>query len=128
MRSMIGAIVILIIVGALAYRSATYIYGQIRGGYSARLAVAFSHSPVKEFLTLYVIAGLPLAFLNGFLLRFSWVDCLVVGVGTWVGMLVLIAVARRFNPVKQFYAFAGVTFFWLVVDIIRAFDRDSSVS
>jgi hypothetical protein len=112
----IVAIIIMIIVGALAYRSASYIFREAQGGFAARLAVTFSRSPAREFLTFYVIAGLPLAFVNGFLLRLSWIDCLIVGIGTWVGALASILVARRFNPVFQFYFFAGVSLVWLIVD------------
>jgi hypothetical protein len=113
-------IVSMIIVGALAYRSATYIFGQIRGGSSARLAVRFSQSPARQFLTFYVIAGLPLAFLNGYLLRLSWIDSVVVGIGTWIGMLASIALARRFDPTVQFFLFAGANLIWLAVDLIAA--------
>jgi hypothetical protein len=121
----IAIIVVLIVVGALAYRSATYIFGQVQNGYSARLAVTFSRSPARQFLPFYVIAGLPLAFVNGFLLRLSWIDCVVVGIGTWVGMLVSIAAARRFNPVIQLWMFGGATVVWCAVDIVRAFTRES---
>jgi hypothetical protein len=34
----------MIVVGSLAYRGAVYIYGQIRDGFAARLAIAFSWS------------------------------------------------------------------------------------
>jgi hypothetical protein len=107
-------IVIMIIVGSLAYRSASYIFSQVRGGYSARLALRFSQSPARQFLMLYVIAGLPLAFLNGYLLRLSWVDSVTVGIGTWVGMLA--SIARRFDPTLQFLLFGGVNLIWLVVN------------
>lgn len=119
----IVTITLMIIAGALAYRSASYIFREVQGGFAARLAVTFSRSPAREFLTFYVIAGLPLAFVNGFLLRFSWTDCLVVGIGTWVGMLASIAVARRFNPIFQFYFFAGISLVWLIVDAGAAIFR-----
>lgn len=113
-------IVAMIIVGALAYRSATYIFSQINGGHSARLAVRFSQSPARQFLTFYVMAGLPLAFLNGYLLRLSWIDSAVVGIGTWIGMFASIAVARRFDPTLQFFLFAGANLVWLAVNLIAA--------
>lgn len=119
----IVAITIIIIVGALGYRSATYIYGQVRGGFAARLAIEFSRKPAWAFLELYVIAGLPLAFLNGYLLRLSWIDCVVVGIGTWIGMLASVSLARRFNPVIQFYLFASVSLIWLIVDACAAIFR-----
>lgn len=108
-----------ILVGAIAYRSATYILSQIRGGYAARLALTF-RGPAGALLSLYVIVGLPIAFLNGFLLRFSWIDCVIVGAGTWIGMLVAIIFARRFNPIFQFYFFAGLNLVWLCVNIVVA--------
>lgn len=117
-------IVSMIIVGALAYRSATYISSQIHGGHSARLAVRFSQSPARQFLTFYVIAGLPLAFLNGFLLRLSWIDSAVVGIGTWIGMLASIAVARRFDPILQFFLFAGVNLIWLALNLTALIWRE----
>ena len=120
----IAAIIIMIVIGALANRSATYIYREIQGGFAARLAIAFQYGPARAFLTFYVIAGLPLAFANGLLLRFSWVDCIVVGIGTWVSMLASIALARRFNPVIQFYLFTGASLLWLLVDAVRAFAHD----
>jgi hypothetical protein len=110
-------IVIMIIVGALAYRSATFIFSQVRGGHSARLALSFSQSPARQFLMFYVIAGLPLAFLNGYLLRLSWVDRVTVGIGTWVGMLASIAIARRFDPTLQFFLFGSVNLIWLVFNL-----------
>jgi hypothetical protein len=119
----IVAMIVMIIVGDFAYRSATYIYSQVQGGFAARLAVTFSRSPAREFLTFYVIARLPLAFINGFLLRFSWIDCAVVGIGTWICMLASIALARRFNPVIQFYLFASVSLIWLVVDACASIFR-----
>jgi hypothetical protein len=114
-------IVLMIVVGAIAYRSATYIFNQIRvGGYAARrLAVTF-RGPARSLLNLYVVAGLPIAFLNGFLLRFSWRDCIIVGVGTWTGLLVAIFFGRGFNPVFQFYVFAGLNLVWLCVNVIEA--------
>jgi hypothetical protein len=116
-------IVIMIIVGALAYRSATYILSEIRGGFAARLAIKFRRRLAREFLNLYVIVGLPIAFVNGFLLRFSWIDGAIVGIGTWIGTLAAIMLARRFNPVIQFYFFAGVNLTWLDVNVIAAFYR-----
>ena len=112
-------IVLMIVVGAIAYRSATYIFNQIRGGYAARLALTF-RGPARVLLNLYVVAGLPVAFLNGFLLRFSWRDCIIVGVGTWTGLLVAIFFGRGFNPVFQFYVFAGLNLLWLCVNVIEA--------
>jgi hypothetical protein len=120
----IFTMIVMIIVGALAYRSASYIFSEVQGG-SVRLGMAFSRGPARKFLTFYVIAGLPLAFVNGFLLRLSWIDCVVVGIGTWVGMLASITLARRFNPVVQFWTFGGVTVVWCVADIVRAFTRES---
>jgi hypothetical protein len=121
----IATIIVLIIIGALANRSAGYIYREIQGGFAVRLAIAFPRGTPRAFLTFYVIAGLPIAFVNGLLLRFSWIDCVVVGVGTWVSMLASIVLARRFNPVIQFYLFAGSSLLWLIVDAVRAFSRDS---
>ena len=92
----------MIVVGALAYRSATYIFGEIRGGFAARLAIAFRGRLAREFLKLYVITGLPIAFVNGFLIRFSWIDGVIVGIGTWIGTFAAILLARRFNPVILF--------------------------
>lgn len=116
-----AAIIMLIVIGALASRSATFIYGQIRGGFAARLALAFARDPARFFLQFYVLAGLPLAFLNGYLLQRSWIDCLLVGIGTWIGMLASIALARQFNPVLQFYLFASVSLVSLIVDVCRLF-------
>jgi hypothetical protein len=112
-------IVLMIVVGAIAYRSATYILNQIQSGNAARLALTFS-GPTHVLLNLYVVAGLPVAFLNGFLLRFSWRDCVIVGVGTWTGLLVAIFLERGFNPVFQFYVFAGLNLVWLCVNVIGA--------
>jgi hypothetical protein len=114
----------MIVVGALAYRGASYIFSQIRRGDSARLAVMFSQNPGRHFLTFYVIVGLPLAFINGFLLRLSWIDSVIVGVGTWIGMLVSTAVARRFNPVLQFFFFGTISLLWLAADLILAVSRN----
>ena len=111
------------LVGALAYRSATYIFKAVRDRFPARVAMPFSRGPAHAFLTFYVIAGLPIAFLNGYLIRLSWIDCLVVGVGTWLGMLVSIFVARRFNPAFQFYFFASVSLIWLCADLVAAVAR-----
>jgi hypothetical protein len=110
----------MIVVGALAYRSATYIFGEIRGGFAARLAIAFRGRLAREFLKLYVITGLPIAFVNGFLIRFSWIDGVIVGIGTWIGTFAAILLARRFNPVIQFYFFAGVNLVWLGVNAIAS--------
>lgn len=114
----------MVLVGALAYRSATFVYGSIARNDSARLTVTFTHGKpwALRFLKFYVIVGLPLAFLNGYLIRLSWIDCIVVGVGTWVGMLAAIFfTGRRFNPILQFYVFAVATIAWLLVDAVRAY-------
>ena len=116
----------MIVVGALAYRGASYIFSQIRRGDSARLAVMFSQGPARHFLMFYAITGLPLAFINGFLLRLSWIDCVVVGVGTWISMLVSTSVARRFNPALQFFFFGGISLLWLAADLILAVSRHGS--
>jgi hypothetical protein len=50
----------MIMVGSLACRCATYIHGQIRDGFAARLAIAF-RCPAGRFLEFYVIGGLPVA-------------------------------------------------------------------
>lgn len=113
----------MIFVSAFAYRSASFIHRTIRSGGSARLAITFSGKPAAAFLTSYVIAGLPLAFVNGYLLRLSWMDCLLVGVGTWLGMLTAIFFSRRFNPVLQFYVFGGASVVWLIVDLVRAVSK-----
>lgn len=120
----IGLIAAMIVVGALAYRSATYIYREIQGGFAGRLAVQFSRSPARLFLTVYVIAGLPLAFLNGYLLRLSWIEGVIVGIGTWIGMLLSIRLARRFNPTLQFFLFSAVNLIWLAFDLVVAVTQE----
>jgi hypothetical protein len=117
---LIGA---LILIGALANHAATYIYREVRDGRSPRLGMRFSQPPARQLLLFYVIAGLPIAFLNGLLLRFSWADCLIVGIGTWLGMLALIALSDRFRPVPQFFLFAGISIAWMLTDIGRALAR-----
>src|ERR1039457_5907221 len=81
----------------------TMLAKNLLGGFAARLAIRFRRRLAREFLNLYVIAGLPIAFVNGFLLRFSWIDGAIVGIGTWIGTFAAIMPARRFNPVIQFY-------------------------
>lgn len=116
-------IVLTILIGALANRSATYLASEIRSGYSARLAAHFMQPARREFLKIYVILALPLAFLNGFLLRLHWLDSLIVGIGTWLGALLLISVTRRFNPVRQFYVFAGLNLVLLAANVSAAWSR-----
>jgi hypothetical protein len=72
--------------------------------------------------------ALPLAFLNGFLLRLHWLDSLIVGIGTWLGALVLISVTGRFNPVRQFYLFAGINLVLLAANAAAAWSRASEFS
>jgi hypothetical protein len=105
---LIVVIVLTILIGALANRSATYLASEIGNGHSARLAVQFTQPARREFLKIYVMLALPLAFLNGFLLRLHWLDSLIVGIGTWLGALALISITGRFNPARQFYVFAGL--------------------
>lgn len=114
----------MIVIGALAYRSATFIYMELREGFAVRKSMAFSSNVARRFLIFYVISGIPLAFLNGYLLRLSWMDCLVVGGGTWLGMLASIALTRRFNPVFQFFLFATASLLWLGFDAVRLFNTD----
>jgi hypothetical protein len=96
-----GELAILILVGSIAYRGASSLAYSVSHGELLRVPIAFSRPPGRTIVQLYVIAGLPLAFLNGLLLHLSWMEGLAVGVGTWAGML-LCNVVLRFNPAVQF--------------------------
>jgi hypothetical protein len=104
--------------GGLASRSASYIHIAVRDGSPPRLALQFLRRPTQLLLLrLYVIAGIPLAFLNGFLLRLSWIDSVIAGVGTWAFMLLSIRLARRFNPTVEFFTFGAVSVLWVAVNL-----------
>lgn len=111
-----GLDALLCLIGGLAMRAASY----LQSGQSARATVRIRMMPGGQFiLTWYVILAFPLAFANGYLLRLSWIDCIIVGAGTWLCMALSIALTRRFNPVLQFLLFASAGAVWLVVDIFR---------
>jgi hypothetical protein len=107
---------VLCVAGGLAICAASY----IKRGESARAAVRIGMMPGGNLiLQWYVILAFPLAFANGYLLRQSWLDCVIVGAGTWLCMMVSIALTRRFNAVFQFFLFSGITVLWLITDVVR---------
>ena len=119
-QEVVVALIILITVGVIAYRGATSIFGAVAKNESARLTVLLSRIPgALAFLQFYVIVGIPLAFANGYLLRLSWIDCLIVGISTWVGTLAAGFFGGRLVAIPQFLLFSVATLVWLIVDAAR---------
>ena len=115
-------LIILIIVGSFAIRGASSLAHTLTQYGVSDVPLFFSGPPGSTIVSLYVLAALPLAFLNGFLLRFSWVDCTIVGIGTWLGMLIS-NVLFRFNLAVQFMVFGFVNLTWLIVNVVRTLGR-----
>ncbi len=111
--------VLLIIVGAIAYRGAAAI-GTLLDTHDAVLELPpVWTSPIgKKVVQLYIIVGLPLAFIAGYFLNQSWLEALGVFVGTWVGMLVA-NIFLRFNPPIQLMVFGTINIAWLIANILR---------
>jgi len=112
-------LIALIVVGALAFRGACMLMYNIVSGNVLEVPLAYMHPPGKTIVHLYMVAAIPIALVNGYMLDFSWLDCIVAGVGTWLGML-LANVALRFNEVLQFLVFGMVNLGWLGFNIYRA--------
>jgi hypothetical protein len=115
-------LVILIIVGSFAIRGASSLAHTLTQYGVPDVPLFFSGPPGSTIVSLYVIAAFPLAFLNGFLLRFSWGDCAIAGIGTWLGMLIS-NVLFRFNPAIQFMVFGFVNLIWLIISVLRTLGR-----
>lgn len=114
-------LILLIVVSALAWRGASFIsYSLMQPMGALNVPLAFAQPPLKSAVMLYALAALPLAFLNGYLLEFSWIHALIAAGGTWAGMLVA-NMLFRFNAAIQFMLFGTVTVVWLFVNCIRAF-------
>jgi len=77
---------VMILIGALAFRSASFITRASQRAEGIRSAVTLR--PYAGLAKWYVILGFPLAFVNGYLIEFSWIDCVVVGIGTLLITLV----------------------------------------
>jgi hypothetical protein len=119
-KRMAFALAVLISVSVIAYRDATSIFKCLVNQDSARLAVMVSGiQGAIAFLKFYVIVGIPLAFLNGYLLRDSWIDCLISGIGTWVGTLAVAFLGGRTVFVSRFFIASIATLVWLAVDGAR---------
>jgi hypothetical protein len=109
---------VMILIGALAFRSASFITRASQGAEGIRAAVTLR--PYAGLSKWYVILGFPLAFVNGYLIEFSWIDCVAVGIGTWLITLFSIMLARSFNSVLQFLIFGAVNVGWLIFNVVRA--------
>ncbi len=112
-------IVLLIIVGSIAYRGSSYLV------YYARQGDAVFHVPLpflrpvgRAVTTYYMLASIPLAAVAGFLLHGSWAEAFIVAGGTWGGML-LVNLFVRFNAAIQFMLFGFINLLWLAVNVIR---------
>jgi hypothetical protein len=109
---------VMILIGALAFRSAWFIMRASQRAEGIRAAVILR--PYAGLAKWYVILGFPLAFVNGYLIEFSWIDCVAVGIGTWLIALVSIMLARSFNSALQFLIFGAVNVGWLIFNVVRA--------
>ena len=106
-------LIALIFVGSIAFRGAATIASNIGRGDFLSVPFFFGEPAGRKLVEFYVLAALPVAFLNGFLLHFSWQESVVVGVGTWIGML-FATFFLRFNPIGQFWFFGIANLVWLV--------------
>lgn len=111
-------LIILIIVGSFAFRGASSLAHTLAYNGALDVPLFFSGPLGSTIVSLYVTAALPLAFVNGFLLHLSWVDCAIAGIGTWLGMLIS-NVLFRFNPAIQFLVFGFGNLTWLIVNIVN---------
>jgi len=109
----------LIVVGAIAFRGACILMHNIVSGNVLQVPLAYMQPPGKTIVHIYMVAAIPIALVNGYLLDFSWIDCILAGVGTWLGMLIA-NVVLRFNEVLQFLGFGTANLGWLGFNIFRA--------
>ena len=112
-------LIALIIVGALGFRGACKIMHNVVTMRASLVPPALMVPPGRNIVHIYMVAAIPVAFLNGYLLNHSWVDCVLVGFGTWAGMLVA-NILFRFSEIFQFFIFGLVNLCWLTVNIYRA--------
>jgi hypothetical protein len=111
-------LIIQTIVGAIAFRGAcSLVYARSHGS-ALNIPLAFAEGKMQKLVTLYMFAALPLAFANGFLYHFSWIQALIVMMSTWLGMLIS-NIVLRFNPAIQFMFFGLVNIIWLIINVLR---------
>lgn len=91
----------------------------IVSGNVLQIPLAFMRPPGRTIVHVYMVAAIPIALANGYLLDLSWLDCIVAGIGTWLGMLIA-NVVLRFNEILQFLGFGAVNLGWLAFNIHRA--------
>lgn len=96
-------IVIIIIIGALAWRG----------------AMSLADATDSKIAMVYAVAAIPVALLNGFLIN-GWLGLFIVGGGTWIGMLVA-NLLFRFNPMLQFFLFGSANLAWTIYNIFQVF-------
>lgn len=113
-------LIALIIVGSLGFRGACKIMHNIVEMRALHVPPVLMVPPGRAVVHIYVVAAIPIAFLNGYLLSHSWVDCVIAGFGTWVGML-LANTLLRFSELLQFYVFGLANICWLALNVFRAF-------
>lgn len=107
----------IIIVGAIALRGAySLIHSHIHRE-RTKIPYYFQGKAGFKILELYTVVAIPIALANGYMV-YSWVGMLMVGLGTWLGML-LANIILRFNPALQFTLFGLINIAWTLFNITQ---------
>ncbi|HPO68201.1 MAG TPA: hypothetical protein PLE40_00395 [Candidatus Pacearchaeota archaeon] len=112
-------IFIIIIVGALAWRGANSLAFSYLNKEFLSLPLFFTTEKGFKIAMMYSYAAIPLALINGFILN-SWLGLLIVGLGTWIGMLIANLILR-FNPALQFFLFGFINIIWTIYNVQSLF-------
>ena len=81
------------------------------------LPLFFTSKAGFNILQIYLYAAIPIAIFNGYSID-GWLGMFIVGIGTWVGMLIANLILR-FNPTLQFFLFGSVNISWTIYNTIQ---------
>jgi hypothetical protein len=109
---------LMILVGAIAFRGAASLVSSAIHDGPLYVPLWTTTPSGHGILTIYMFAAIPIAFLNGFLLHYRFMESLTVGIGTWLGMLAA-NIFLRFNPAIQFMLFGLINLIWTTVNVTR---------
>ena len=109
----------IIIIGALAFRGVSSMTHSYINRDFLSLPLFFSSKAGFNILQTYLFVAIPIALFNGYAMN-GWIGMLIIGVGTWLGMLVA-NILLRFNPILQFILFGLINIIWTIYNIVQFF-------
>ena len=110
---------LIIIIGALAFRGAAKMTYSLLNGARQAVPYYFNSKIGFKFIQTYLFIAIPLAIYHGYVIN-GWIGLFVIGIGTWLGMLVA-NIFLKFNPAVQFLLFGLINIVWTIYNVIQLF-------